>query len=424
MANGFTKEIAVAFDQMLEGFDDEIVATKMARVYSTNQETMERAGDVIWRPQPYIMTSYDGSGDQSSNFKDVTQLSVPVSIDTQRTTPFVLTARELRDQLQEGRLGASSRQKLASDINVALTNVASSFGSIVSKRAAAATGFDDIAQCDAAMTELGIQMEDRVYGASPRDYNNMASNLASRVLDNSKSLSAYERALVGEVASFDLVKLNYANRLVAAAGVTVKVDGASQYYTPAATTDSSNGLGKINVDNRYQVITISVGSGTVKVGDAFTVANVYALQHITKQSTGQLKTFRITKINTGAGGSGTVTITPPFISAEGATPAEVQYQNIDSTPADQAVITFLNTVTGYVNPFWAGDCMEIIPGRLMPAEDSGMAVMQGTTDSGIQLVMTRQGGIDTLKTKYRFDVFFGVSCLNPEMAGIQMFSQT
>jgi len=72
VANGFTKEETVAFDQVLEGFNDAVVATKMAKVYKTNQETMERSGDIIWRPQPYIMTSYTGGGDMSSNFKDVT----------------------------------------------------------------------------------------------------------------------------------------------------------------------------------------------------------------------------------------------------------------------------------------------------------------------------------------------------------------
>lgn len=424
MANGFSKEETVAFDQVLEAFDDSIVATKMAKVYTTNQETMERSKDTIWRPEPYIMTSYTGN-DMTSNFLAVTQLSVPASINVQKTVPFTLTARELRDQLQEGRLGQGARQKLASDINVSLTATAAAYGSIVVKRAAAATGFDDIALCDSTMTQVGIQEDGRVYGASPSDYNNMASNLASRVLDNSKSLKAYERAYIGMVSGFDTYKLNYANRLTAAAGTTVAITNTSPlYYTPAATVLSADGLTGNNVDNRFQTISITVGGGTVKVGDAFTIAGVNACHHITKQDTGLLKTFRITAIVTGAGGSGTVTICPPIISNGGSTPPEAQYQNVTATPANNAVITFLNTVAGYQNVFWAGDCMEILPGRLMPAEDSGMAVMRGTTDDGIELVMTRQGLINDLSTKYRFDTLYGTVCLNPEMAGIELFSQT
>lgn len=424
MANGFTKEEAVAFDQVLEGFNDAVVATKMAKVYKTNQETMERAGDVIWRPQPYIMTSYSGGGDMSSNFKDVTQLSVPASIDTQQTVPFALTAKQLRDALQEGRLGTGARQKLASDINVTLMNTAAAYGSIVIKRTVAATGYDDISLADATMTELGIQEDGRVFGLSPRDYNNMAGNLASRVLDNSKSLVAYERAYLGEVAGFQTYKMNYAKRLAAKTAVTVTVNGANQYYTPAATTTSSNGLAQINVDNRFQNLTVAVTSGTIAVGDCFTIAGVDSVHHITKQDTGQLKTFRVTAIVSGAGGSGVITITPPIISNGGSTNAEAQYQNVTATPADGAAITFLNTVTASANVFWAGDVMEILPGRLMPATDSGLAVMRGTTDDGIELVMTRQGAINDLSTKYRFDALWGTVCLNPEMAGIELFSQS
>ena len=123
-------------------------------------------------------------------------------------------------------------------------------------------------------------------------------------------------------------------------------------------------------------------------------------------------------------GANTVKICPPIISNGGGTPAEVQYQNVASTPTNGLALTFLNTTAGYVNPFWQGDAMEILPGRLAPATESGLAVMRGTTDDGIELVMTRQGEINDLSTKYRFDTIYGCNCLNPEMAGVMMFSQS
>jgi coat protein Gp5 len=423
VANDFSKEEIVLFDQVLDGFNDACIATKMAKVFMTNQQTMERTGDQIWRPEPYIMTSYSGN-DMTSNFKDVTQLSVPVSINVQRAVPFQLTARELRDQQQEGRLGRSAKDKLASDINVSLTNTAAAFGSIVIKRTVAATGFDDIALCDATMTELGVPMDGRVYGASPRDYNNMAANLASRTLDNSKSLKAYERAFLGDVAGFNTWKLNYASRLAAKTAVTVSIQNTGDLaYIPVSHTVDDSGV-SINKDNRYMNIAVTVTSGTIAVGDCFTINAVNAVHHITKVSTGQPKTFRVTAIVSGAGGSGVITITPPIIAPNNSYPSTLQYQNVDAAAVDDAAITFLNTVAAYVNPFWYGDAMEIIPGRLMPAQDSGMAVMRGTTDDGIELTMTRQGSILDLSTKYRFDTIYGTSCLNPELAGIEIFSQT
>jgi hypothetical protein len=271
------------------------------------------------------------------------------------------------------------------------------------------------------MDVLGVGDERRIMAVSPADYNAMAANLASRNLyPNNKSEKAYERAFIGEVASIDTYKLNYGKRLAAAAGVGVTLNGANQYFTPSATTVGADGVPR-NVDNRFQTITITVSSGTVAVGDCFTLAGVNACHHITKQDTGALKTFRITAIVTGAGGSGTVTITPPIISNGGGTNAEAMYQNVSATPANGAAITFLNTAQAY---FFEGEALEIIPGRLAIPTDAGVAVVRGTTDDGMELVMTKWVNGFTQKVNFRFDTYYGTAYKNPELGGLVLFSQT
>lgn len=422
MPNAFSKEERVAFEDILEGFQDALVLSRNVSVYNTDSTEMERANDIIWRPQPYIAQSFDGT-DMTSNFKDFTQLAVPSTIGFSKSVPWTLTAKELRDALQEGRLGDSAKQKLASDINVAVMNVASQQGTLVVKRTAAASGFDDVAQAEAIMNEQGVQSFDRYMALSTRDYNGMASNLAGRQTMTGKPLTAYEKAYVGMVASFETYKLDYANRLTAAAGTTVTVNGANQYYTPRATSTAGTGETQ-NVDNRYQNLTIAVGGGTVKVGDCFTIAGVNAVHHITKQDTGQLKTFRITAIVSGSGGSGVVQISPPIISGGGSTDAELQYKNVTATPANGAAITFLNTVSANVNPFWQKDSLEILPGRYAVPTDAGTAVMRASTDQGIEVVMQKFYDINTMRTKYRLDTLFGVVNKQPQMSGVILFSQT
>lgn len=435
MANAFSKEERVAFEDLLEGFQDALVLSRNVSVYNTDQTMMERTDNVIWRPIPYIAQSVSGPAgtDISSSFKDFVQLSVPSQINIARAVPFTLNALELRDALQEGRLGSAAKQKLASDINVEIMNAASDQGTLVVKRTVAASGFDDVAQCDAIMNEQGVPMEDRFLALSTRDYNGMAANIANgsstaqRSFNGNKSATAYERAYVGRVAGFETFKLDYANTLTKAAGVTVEVDGANQHLTPAATTTS--GLVKVNQDNRYMNLVVTVTSGTIKVGDCFTIAGVNAVHQITKKDTGQLKTFRVTKIVSGAGGSGTIQISPPIITTDvTTTDADYEYKNCTATPADNALITFLNTApaTGgaTVNPFWHKSSLEILPGRYAVPSDAGVAVMRGTTDQGFELVMSKFYDINTMKTKYRVDTLFGVVNLAPEMSGIMLFSQT
>jgi hypothetical protein len=426
MANSFTKQETVAFDKVFEKFEDGCVASKLFNTFTMDGQLAERSGNTIWRPMPYIAQSFTGL-DQSSNFaRNYTQLSVPTTLSYSHSVPLTLSATELRDLLQKERLGEAAMQRLASDINVDCSNLAALTGTVFVKRTTAASGFDDVAAADAAFNRVGVPMNDRKMLLSSSDYNAMASNLASRTLGNSpKSLNAYERAHVGNVAGFETYKLDYAYRLTAAAGVSVTVNGANQRYVPAATALDAGGLVYVNKDNRYQTLAITVSSGTVKVGDRFTLAGVNEVHHITKQDTGSLKTFVVAGIVSGAGGTGNITISPPIISADSSpTDPEVQYKNCTAAPANGAAITFLNTVSAFVNPFWQSDAFEIAPGKYEPAVDSGMAVMSATTSNGVQVVMTRQGAIGDLSTKYRWDTYYGLVNKQPEMTGAEMFSQT
>lgn len=422
MANSFSKEERVAFEDILEGFNDALILSNNVSVYNTDQVKMARSDNVFWRPMPYVARSFDGL-DQTANFQTFTQLSVPATLGYTKSSPWTMSLDDLRDAIQEGTLGAAAKQKLASDINIAVMNVAALQGTLVVKRTVAATGFDDVAQCDAIMNEQGVQQDMRYLALCTRDYNGMASNLAGRQTMNGKPVTAYEKAYVGQVASFETYKLDYATRLAAAAGgggLTMStLDAAGNYYTPVSTSTAATGE-RSNVDNRYQTITVS-STASVAAGDCFTVAALNAVHHITKGDTGQLKTFRVISVDSGT----TMTISPPMITGQGGTSAELQYQNcIINTKAANSAIVFLNTVATQVNPFWHKDAIEILPGSYRVESDQGVSVMRGSTDQGIELVWQKSRDIKTGTTFFRADILFGVVNKQPEMTGIMLFNQS
>jgi hypothetical protein len=156
-------------------------------------------------------------------------------------------------------------------------------------------------------------------------------------------------------------------------------------------------------------------------GDAFTVATLNAVHHITKGDTGQLKTFRGVSVPSGT----TLVITPPMITGQGLTDQELSYQNcVINTKAANSALVWLNTVAAPINCFWQKDALEILPGRFAIPTDAGAGVMKASTDQGIEVVLQKQYDINTMKTKYRLDTLFGVVNKQPEMSGIMLFSQT
>jgi hypothetical protein len=430
MSNSFSKEERVAFEDLLEGFQDALVLSRHVAVYNTDQTMMERANNTIWRPQPYIAQSINSTPGNSiaGQYQGMTQLAVPATLGYSQTVPWEMTALELRDALQEGRLGESAKQKLASDINVAIMGSAANLGSLVVPIAAAAGDYDDVSLCDTIMNEQGVPDYDRFMALSSRDYNGLAGNLVgtARSFGNQKSDKAYERSYVGMVAGFDTYKMDYANRLAAAAGTSKTIDtngsNTQANYAPQATSTAVGG--QINVDNRFQTVTVN-STTSIAAGDAFTIAEVYAVHHITKQSTGQLKTFRVVSVDSGT----TMTITPPIIGAQtiggtGPTDAQLQYKNVEvAIAADAAAITFLNVNAASVNVFWQRDSLEILPGRYAVPSDAGVAVMRASTDQGIELVLQKWYDINSMTIKYRMDTLFGVVNKNPEMSGILLFNQ-
>lgn len=424
MANAFSKEEIVAFENILEGFNDALILSKNINVYNTNGVTMERARDTIWRPQPYIAQSFSRTVGTTiaSDIQNMTQLSVPSTLGFSQCSAWQMDALELRDALQEGRLGDAAKQKLASDINLSVMDVASAQGTLVVSVATPAGDYDDIALCDSIMNEQGVMAGDRYLALSSRDYNGMAGNLAvaTRSFTGTKSANAYERSYVGPVAGFETYKLDYANRCADnSASRTIATNGAQVRYVPQATTTSVAGV--LNVDNRYQQVTVSSTTG-ITAGDSFEITGIEAVHHITKRSTGQLKTFRVISVDSGT----TMTISPPIIGANSSpTDAEQQYQNVfvASTSAT-APIVFKNIAASNINPFWHKNSIELLPGRYAVPDGAGVDVLRASTDQGIELVMTKKFDPLTFQTLYTLDTLYGVVCTNPEMAGILLFNQT
>jgi hypothetical protein len=161
VGTSFTKQEQVMFDKLVEGFDDLLILGKGAELYDplSAQEAV-LANDKFWIPAPMIGLSYDGF-DQTANFDGLTQLNVPCSIGYHKSSPKTLSSKNLRNQYAMDQWGKAAKQKLASDVNLALFNTVALMGSVFSKRTAAASGFDDVADLDARLTRIGVPLDDR-----------------------------------------------------------------------------------------------------------------------------------------------------------------------------------------------------------------------------------------------------------------------
>ena len=420
MATSFTKEERVVFDEVIEGFDAFLsygaLATKMEPL---TPEQMVHTRDRFWIPAPMIGASYDGF-DQTSNFDGLTELSVPVSINVHKATPKVLSAKNLRNATAMRNYAEAAKEQMPAQINISLRNRVALEGSVVVKRLAAPTGYDDLAQANAAFNRIGVPKPGRVAMIGNDAAIGMTSNLAGRSEATARSDEAYSTGLIARrVAGFDAYADDVPIRLAAASGGATTVNGANQFWEPAATTGSGDNT--VNLDNRYSNLTVTAANyANIKIGDAFTIQGVNSVHLIEKTDTGQLQTFRVV----GKPSAGVIQIAPAIISNGGSTIGGKEYQNVTATPANGATITWLNNVTAELNPFFKRGQLLLLPGSFDVEPDVGWKSLRATTENGIAIQYTRQGEINDLSVKARWDIDYGTALLNPQFAGAMAFNQT
>lgn len=422
MATSFTKEEMVVFDETVEGFDDLLSYGALANKYEPlTPEQMLHTRDRFWIEAPMIGSSYDGF-DQTSNFDGLTELSVPATVGFHKSSPKTLSSKNLRNINAMRMYGDAAKVKLAADVNIALRNRVALEGSQFVKRTVAPTGFDDLALAMAVMTEQGVPLNDRIAMIGVRSGIGMASNLAGRSEATTRSQKAYATGLIASnIANFDAYSDDAPVRLGAATGGSTTVNGANQYFEPAAFYTEGDGE-QVNLDNRRQNLTVTATTyANVKIGDAFTLAGVNSVHMIEKSDTGNLQTFRVV----GKPSAGVIQISPPIISNGGSTIGGKEYQNVTATPANGATLTWLNTVTAELNPFFVKNSLMLIPGSFVVDPEDGWNTMRATTPKfGIGITYTRQGSINDLSVKARWDIDFGTVFLNPQMGGAIIFNQT
>jgi hypothetical protein len=409
MSNKFNREEVVLFEKSFENFEKSLEMSLKADKLTTNATTMQRTADEIWLPVPIIAGATSGL-DATGQSADYIELAVPGRTDQIRNSLWTLNAKALRDPHYAEKQGIAAGQKLAAEVEIAIGSMLKVNAGQMVKRGTA-TGYDDLAECDTRLTEIGVQSLSRNMFMNARDNQKIAANLAGRQTVDGKVQTALERNYLGRYAGFETYREDIMPRLQAAGGGATAVAGANQVLTPAATSTASTGETS-NVDNRYQYLVVDNTAGCA-VGDRFTIPSVYSVHLITKEQTNQLFTNSIIEVVNGT----TLKVLAMIDSGV--------YQNVSAAPADGASLTWLNTVAAPINVFWESDSVMVLPGSLAFDQfKESMAVMEATTDNGIKMVMMRQADIFTAEQTYRFTINFGVLNRDPLKNGIMLFDQT
>jgi hypothetical protein len=411
MPNALTKDLEIMFDNMVEGFDAACVVSSQVARFSPGDQSMQRAGDVVYRPQDYHMDTVSGLDVSAATPTDLVQRMVPAVYKSPENIVYTLDAKEMRDPYHMAAAGKASGKRLAAKVD---SDMASAImlraGNVVTQ--SGVFGWDLAATAKRILKQKGVPMGvDIKMIMNPLDTQKVALELGQRSYYQGQTKDSFENGGVPDIAGMRTFETDISPTLAAIGTVTGITLGAIASFTPTAMT------GDLPTDNRQQTITVAGANiANAKNGDAFTLANsgtpINSVHMITKEDTGEPQTFRVLS----GGGTATLTITPALV-------ASGPYRNVTAQGASGATLTFKNTAAKSVTVGFAEGAVELMTGNLAFPSDQGPKVVRTTSKNGIPLVFAYVFDAFTGKTKVRVTSLYGTTVLQPELCFMALASQ-
>jgi hypothetical protein len=156
-------------------------------------------------------------------------------------------------------------------------------------------------------------------------------------------------------------------------------------------------------------IALTIGSGlTVKQGDVFTVADCFAVNPQTRESTGSLFQFVALADATASGTAIVVTVAPIYTSANA-------LATVDSFPVAGKAVVFVGAASSQYaqNLVYHKDAITFATADLLLPQGVDMAAR--AVHNGISLRIVRQYDINNDRMPCRIDVLYGFNTIRPQM---------
>lgn len=385
---------------MLKLLKNNLVMGKLVTTQFKNE--FKKIGNTVYVKRPPEFTVRTGAVAQIQN---VTEGEIPVVIDKQKGIDIQFSSIEetltVAELLRSEIMNAEAAQ-LAQQIDSDLMAATLEFPSWVGTPGQTINSATDFFAAPQRLDELAVPQTDRNGVMSPADFWALAGNFTGLYAQRDIATEALERAripLIGSVQPYmtqSVVNLTVGTR---AASGAATVNGNNQNVTYASI--SAN-----DYKQTFLVKTLTAGH-TIKAGEVFTIANVYAVNPRTKAVLPYLAQFvNLVDATADGGGLATLTIANPIITS-GA------YQTVNAAPVDGAAITWLGTAsTAYPqNAVFHKSAIALVFAKLiMPYSGEASYATDPETGVSVRYWRTSDGTNDL--HLHRWDVLYGVKTVD------------
>lgn len=406
MANS-VKTVSMIAKEATMILENELVMKKL--VYDGYQEEFSKnpngykIGSTITIRKPTDFTVRNGAIALS---QDVVEGSTSIVVNTQQGIDFQFTSQELTLDMNDlaERAIRPAMVQLANAIDLNLMSLYKAVPNLVGAPGQTINSFSDFYAGVQRMDELSVPMDQRSALLAPADNAAMIGSQTALYI-NGPAASAYRQGDLGTVGGIPTFSSNNVpTHTVGVATGAPLINGVNQDVTYALSKDT--GTQTLITDGWTATI-----AGILKAGDIITIANVFAVNPVTKATQSFLRQFTVVAdANSGAGGATTLTISPAII-ASGA------FQNCSAAPADNAAIVVATGAsnTGYrQNMLFHKNAFAFVSVPLEAPQGAVNVSRQSYKGINVRVVPYYDGTNDI--SKWRLDILYGFKAIDPRLA--------
>lgn len=353
-----------------------------------------RIGQTVNIRRPARWTSVTGAPMQTSDFNEP---NTSLTVSTQRHIDVNFTTAELTQQLTDfsDRVLKPQMVQLANDIDTDALLMYNQVNNIVGTPGTTPNSFLSIANAYGRMQQEAAPSDDLTTLLEPIAGITMADALKG-VFVGQVAEEALEKGFISALAN---------NKLFMAQGIRQHTVGA------LGGTPLLNGVPASGATTIATTGWTSAAGNRLKKGDVFTLASVYAVNPLTRQTTGTLRNFVCTAdFASDVSGNGVVSIYPAITSSG-------PLQTVNALPASNAALTIL---TGSASTAYPQNLMfhkDAFAFASVPLEmPKGVHFSAMERFKNISLRIVQQYDITNDKLPCRMDVLYGYNTVFPELA--------
>mgnify|MGYP000912530269 CR=1 FL=1 len=314
-----------------------VLVPRVNRTYEKEfSQGMGKIGDTVNARVPGFATVTAGKVAVPDGFQDS---YVPVTV-SQFNTSLRLSSKELALNAEDGdTLGGEFERSVLGPRMSAIYNKMDADGFALYSGFNGSTGTPGTKPTDlqyfldakAGLAENAAPVDDQIYAfLSPRTESSMVNGLKGLFQDSTEIAKQYKKGVMGQSAGMSfLMSQNVVNHQTGTWSGTPLINDAGAALASGGTTLPIDGFGG--------------ATDSFKKGDVLTVAGVYAVNPVSKVSTGQLMEFTVTADYAAtANAMAALPISPAFVTTG-------PLQNVTALPLDGAVVQIFGHATSYSN---------------------------------------------------------------------------